>query len=64
MTKKSGQTKTNQWMEVMMSGQFTRDRGLRTRSEIEKDRALAESLDKRRRELFPDFYRKKDGNRG
>ena len=48
------QHQSSQWMEVMQSGQFTRDRGLRTRSEIERDRARAEAMARRRRELFPE----------
>ncbi len=42
----------SQWMRVMGEGQHTRDASLRTRREIERDRALAESLARRRRELF------------
>lgn len=60
MTKMSQKTVANHgdWMKIMQEGQLTRDPCLKTRDEIERDRAQAEALQTMRRNLFFDLNKK------
>ena len=49
--------KQSDWLKLMLEGQLTRDRVLRTKAEIEEDKRRAEELDSRRQAL----HRRRDG---
>jgi len=44
--------KQSDWLKLMLEGQLTRDRVLRTKTEIEEDKRRAEELDSIRQSLF------------
>ena len=44
--------KHSDWLKLMLEGQLTRDRVLRTKTEIEEDKQRADELESRRQALF------------
>ena len=55
--KKKKAARQSDWLKLMLEGQLTRDRVLRTKSEIEEDERRTEELDSIRRAL----HRRTDG---
>jgi hypothetical protein len=44
--------KQSDWLKLMVEGQLTRDRVLKTRTEVEEDKRRAEKLESRRQALL------------